>query len=231
MAYSYAYPQAALTVDTVVLTVARRQLQVLLIERGIEPFDSNWAIPGGSVQVEHEDLHAAASRELQQETVLGRDDVYLEQLFTFGAVDRDPRGRVVSVAYYALVSAELLPKVRGGDDAREARWFNVAQAQALPLAFDHNTILTTALMRLRGKIDCDPRIAVGLVPDEFTQAELRRVFEAVQGKALDRGNFSKRFVRLRSDELIIDAQGFRDLPGSGRPPRLYRFSPNALDAR
>jgi 8-oxo-dGTP diphosphatase len=228
MAHSYEYSRASLTVDTVVLTVARKQLQVLLIERGIEPFAGSWAIPGGFVRVEHEALDHAAARELEEETGLTQADVFLEQLYTFGAPERDPRGRVVSVAYYALVSADLLPKVRGGDDARSARWFSVAEAQELALAFDHQSILNCALERVRGKIDYDPRIAAGLVPQEFTQAELRRAFEGVLGKALDRGNFSKRFARLRNDALVLDAEGFRDLPGSGRPPRLYRFNPGAF---
>jgi 8-oxo-dGTP diphosphatase len=225
--FSYTYPRPALTVDMIVFTVFRASLQVLLIERKIEPFQGQWAIPGGFVHVDDdgggESLDAAAARELFEETGLRETDVYLEQLCTFGAPLRDPRGRVVSVAYMALVSADLLPKVRAGDDAADVRWFSLDSLANESLAFDHADILEMAVTRLRGKIDYQPRLAMGLVPDEFTQAELRRVLEVVHGRALDRGNFSKRFTRMRDDGFVVDAPGYRDLPGSGRPPKLYRF--------
>lgn len=225
--YVYDHPRPSVTVDMIVFTVARGALKVLLIRRGGEPFRDRWAIPGGFVQVNDEtggeSLDAAASRELEEETGLGRDDVYLEQLCTFGAPGRDPRGRVISVAWMALVSADLLPRVRAGDDAAEVRWFDAEAPDVAPLAFDHDEILAVAVERLRGKIDYAPQLAMGLVPDEFTQAELRRVFEVVHGRVLDRGNFSKRFTRLREEGVVIDAKGYRDLPGSGRPPKLYRF--------
>jgi 8-oxo-dGTP diphosphatase len=226
--YRYDYPRPSVTVDMIVFTVSGGTLRVLLVQRGGEPFKAAWAIPGGFVHVDEpvgggESLDQAASRELVEETGLDRADVYLEQLYTFGSPERDLRGRVILVAYMALVSAHLLPKVRAGSDAADVRWFDVVNGLPEPLAFDHAEILEVVLTRLRGKVDYEPRVALGLVPQEFTQAELRRVLEAVHGRPLDRGNFSKRFTRLREDGVVVGAQGYRELPSSGRPPKLFRF--------
>jgi 8-oxo-dGTP diphosphatase len=225
MAYTYEHPRPSVTVDMVIFTVDRGELRVLLIARQSAPFKGAWALPGGFVDVGDgepgESLLDAAFRELDEETNLGRGDVYLEQLYTFGDPGRDPRGRVISVAYYALVSSHLLPKVKAGDDAAEARWFGAEEALERPLAFDHREILAMALERLRGKIDYAPQVAVGLVPDEFTQAELRRVYEVVKGVKYDRGNFSKRFRRLIADGAIREVGGSRLPPGAGRPAKLY----------
>jgi 8-oxo-dGTP diphosphatase len=235
--HSYPYPLPALTVDTVIFTIAKGRLRVLLIKRGEKPFKGNWAIPGGFVEVgggyaagrkQGEGLDAAAARELQEETGLDakRDGVFLEQLYTFGTPGRDPRGRVVSVAYYALVSPDVSNRIRPGDDAAEADWLDVPDPthHKLSLAFDHDLILQTALDRIRGKIDYDPRIARGLLSSEFTQKEFRRVHEIVKGETYDRSNFAKRFRRLLTDGLFVPVGTTRELRGAGKPPKLYRFA-------
>src|SRR6266702_283053 len=161
MSYSYQYPRAALTVDCVVFGYDDNDLKVLLIERGLEPFKGRWALPGGFVRVD-ETLDEAARRELVEET--GLANVFLEQLYTFGAVDRDPRERVVSVAYYALVTlAEH--KTKAATDAADARWFPISKVPRL--AFDHADILATALTRLKGKGRYQP-IGFELLPPKFT---------------------------------------------------------------
>src|SRR6186713_3360673 len=150
MAYTYKYPRAALTVDCVVFGLDEGELKVLLIERGLEPFKGKWALPGGFVRVD-ETLDEAARRELEEEA--GLKHVFLEQLYTFGEVDRDPRERVVSVAYYSLVKLAD-HKVHAATDARDAAWFGVHDVPSL--AFDHADILQLGLDRLRGKLRYQP---------------------------------------------------------------------------
>jgi 8-oxo-dGTP diphosphatase len=150
MAYTYQYPRAALTVDCVVFGFDEGDLKVLVIERGLEPFKGRWALPGGFVRVD-EPLDAAARRELQEEA--GLTNVFLEQLYTFGMVDRDPRERVVSVAYYALVKLSE-HEAKAATDAANARWFPVLKVPRL--AFDHEAILRTAVERLKGKVRYRP---------------------------------------------------------------------------
>src|SRR3954462_7159752 len=150
MAHNYQYPRAALTVDCVVFGLDDDELKVFLIQRGLEPFKARWALPGGFVRVE-ETLEEAALRELEEET--GLRNVFLEQLYTFGAIDRDPRERVVSVAYYALVKLSDHP-ASGATDASDAAWFPVATVSAL--AFDHTGIMQTAALRLRSKVRYEP---------------------------------------------------------------------------
>ncbi len=150
--------------------------------------------------------------------------MFLEQLYTFGAPHRDPRGRVISVAYYALVSAHLLPKVEAGDDAAEVQWLPVNDALQKKLAFDHNKIVRMTLVRIQGRADYDPRIAAGLLPTEFSQAEFRRIHEVIMDRSFDRGNFSKKFRRMMENGSILPASGRRILRGAGRPPKLYTFS-------
>lgn len=227
--YRYEYPRAALTVDMVVFTVVDVDLKVLVIRRGQDPFKGAWALPGGFVNVsdeadQGEDVDAAASRELEEETGLRRQDVFLEQLYTFGKSGRDPRGRVVSVAYYALVPADLMRRVRAGDDAVDAKWISTRRLGEQPLAFDHATIVRAGMVRIAGKIEYDLRLAMSLVPTDFTKAELRRVFEVVTGQAYDKSNFNKRFNRMIEDGTIVDAPGKRLPPGPGRPAHLYAFA-------
>src|SRR5262245_39045522 len=160
MPHTYRFPRPALTVDMAVFGYDGNVLELLLIERGLEPFKGRWALPGGFVHID-ESVDEAARRELLEET--GLDDVYLEQLYTFGALERDPRERVVSVAYVALVERSKHAPT-AASDAKRAEWFAV---KALPkLAFDHDAIVATALTRLRGKVRYQP-IGFELLPDKF----------------------------------------------------------------
>src|SRR5881394_4631947 len=161
MPFTYQYPRAALTVDCVVFGFDETDLKVLLIERGLEPFKGKWALPGGFVRVD-ETLDAAARRELEEEA--GLKNVFLEQLYTFGALHRDPRERVVSVAYYALVKLSD-HRARAATDTADARWFPISKVPKL--AFDHADILETALSRLKGKVRYEP-IGFGLLPPKLT---------------------------------------------------------------
>ncbi len=209
------YPKPSVTVDVVMITLRGEELQVLLVKRDHAPYKGRWAIPGGFVQLD-ESLEAAARRELREET--GVIDVYLEQLYTFGDPGRDPRGRVISVAYIALVPAPLA--VKAGSDAREARWWPIDNLPAL--AFDHDTMLHYALTRLRYKIEYS---AVGfrLMPEYFTLSELQRAYEIILGEPLDKRNFRRRIMEA---EVIEPTEELRS--GEGRPARLYRFRPDAI---
>src|SRR6059036_2884978 len=187
MAFTYQYPRAALTVDCVVFAFDEGELKVLLIERALEPFRGKWALPGGFVRVD-ETLDEAARRELEEKG--GLRNVFLEQLYTFGAVDRDPRERVVSVAYYALVKMAA-HDTKAATDAADARWFPVSKVPKL--AFDHAGIFATALARLKGKVRYQP-IGFELLPPRFTLSELQHLYEAVLDTALDKRNFRKKVL-------------------------------------
>jgi 8-oxo-dGTP diphosphatase len=221
------YPRPSVTVDIVVLTVLDSDLKVLLVRRGSRPFEGAWALPGGFVKVsdepdQGESLRDAAERELAEETGLARGSMFLEQLYTFGDPGRDPRGRVVTVAHYALVRPDLVPLTKAGTDAAAARWFSVTtEVPELALAFDHARILEVALGRVRGKIDYTP-IAFELVTATFTIAELRAVHEAIKGTAYDPGNFRRRFQRMLADGVIAQAPGKRAT--GTKPARVYRFA-------
>jgi 8-oxo-dGTP diphosphatase len=200
------------TVDIVIFTVHDRELRVLLVERRYEPFRGRWAIPGGFVLSE-ESLEQAALRELREET--GVQDVYLEQLYSFGDPGRDPRGRVVTVAYFALISAARL--LQAGTDASDARWCPMGKLPAL--AFDHDAILSYALVRLRNKLEYTT-VGFQLLPEKFTLAQLQQVYEAILGKRLDKRNFRKKMALLgilRPTKEILRQ-------GAARPARLYEFS-------
>lgn len=228
--FRYDYARPSVTVDMVVFTVVDLDLKVLLIERGVPPFKGEWALPGGFVRVgngtdeQGEDVDDAAIRELQEETGLSPKDVFLEQLYTFGNANRDPRGRVISIAYYALVPADRVPRVKAGDDAVDTTWVSVSRLDRLELAFDHAKIIGAAVERIAGKIEYDLRLAMSLVPRSFTKAELRRVFEVVTGNDYDKSNFNKRFNRMTEDGVIVDAPGKRAAAGAGRPAHLYAFA-------
>lgn len=207
-----------LTVDVVIFALRDGALHVLLVRRGVAPYKGRWAIPGGFV-LEEESLEDAAKRELAEET--GVADVWLEQLYTFGDPGRDPRGRVVTVAYYALLSADALERTAppaGGSDAAEARWHRV---DALPaLAFDHRDILDYALERLRNKLEYTT-VGFELLPAAFTLSELQRVYEAILGKTLDKRNFRKKVELLG---VVTPLGEYKRTPGAKRPARLYAFS-------
>ena len=200
------------TVDVVIFSVAGATLQVLLIERGLPPFEGRWALPGGFLR-EGEDLEHAALRELEEET--GVRDVYLEQLYTFGDPRRDPRGRVVTVGYYALIAADRTTLV-ASTDARTARWWPVTQHPAL--AFDHEHILAYALERLRNKLEYTT-VGFQLLPRRFTLSDLQHLYEAILGRALDKRNFRRKLALLG---ILKPVKGRR--AERGRPAQLYEFS-------
>ena len=186
------------------------QLKVLLIERGLAPFLGQWALPGGFVRM-METTDEAARRELAEET--GLTNVFLEQLYTFSQVDRDPRERVVSVAHYALVRSSA---VKAGSDASQARWFDVRELP--PLAFDHGEILALGLERLRGKVRYQP-LGFELLPPKFTLGQLQRLYESILGRELDKRNFRRAFLRMSILEELDELQD----GVSHRPSRYYRF--------
>lgn len=198
------------TVDIVIFTIQQGVLKVLLVKRRIAPFLGQFAIPGGFIH-EDEDLEQAAVRELREET--GVSDVYLEQLYSFGKPDRDPRGRVVTVAYFALISADR--KLKAGSDAAEAAWYPMDHPP--PLAFDHATILNYALERLRNKLEYTT-VGFQLLPEKFTLTELQEVYEAILGKKLDKRNFRRKISVLKILEPVAEYRR-----GGQRPAQLYRF--------
>jgi 8-oxo-dGTP diphosphatase len=207
--FTYQYPRAALTVDCVVFGLDEGELKVLLIERALNPFKGRWALPGGFVRVD-ETLNEAARRELAEET--GLKDIFLEQLYTFGEVKRDPRERVVSVAYYALVKLSD-HRAKAATDAANAQWFPVAKAPKL--AFDHAEILRMALARLQGKVRYQP-IGFELLPEKFTLSQL---YEAVVETQLDKRNFRKKVL---SFGLLVPLKETQ-MVGRHRPAQLFRF--------
>jgi 8-oxo-dGTP diphosphatase len=225
------FRRPSVAVDIVVLTVtANAQLSVLLVRRNEHPFKGVWALPGGflrvgpSVKDQGEDLDAAAVRELEEETGLSPDVVFLDQLHAFGQAGRDPRMRVVSVAYYALVPPDLLPRVRPGGDASQVRWTSVTAARAGELAFDHQIILTTAVARVAEQLETTA-IARSLVGSTFTIPELRAAFESVTGKKLDHGNFRRKFNALVLSGVVERAPGKRAT--ASKPAAVYRFQPRS----
>lgn len=217
--YTYEYPRPAVTVDCVIFGYDEEDLKVLLIERDVEPFAGRWALPGGFVHLD-EDLEEAARRELAEETGVGR--VFMEQLYTFGAVERDPRGRVITVAYYALVKLSD-HRIRAATDARAAGWFAVGDPPAL--AFDHQDILDVALRRLQAKVRYRP-IGFELLPRKFTLTQLQRLYETVLGAPLDKRNFRKRILAMGILEELDEVE--QDV--AHRAARLYRFDRKAYRA-
>lgn len=211
MSFTYQYARPALAVDCVVFGLDA-DLQVLLIQRDLAPFQGRWALPGGFVRMD-ETLDEAAKRELEEETGVTR--VFLEQLYTFGELDRDPRERVVSVAYYALVKLSD-HRVKAATDARDAAWFSVVD---LPkLAFDHDRVLATALSRLKGKVAYQP-IGFELLPPKFTLSQLQHMYEVVLEKELDKRNFRKKALAMGFLEELDEVE--QDV--AHRAARLYRF--------
>lgn len=210
MQYSYAYPHPAVTTDIVIFTIQHSRLEVLLIQRLKDPFKDCWALPGGFVDID-ENLENAAMRELCEET--GVRDVYLEQLFTFGETARDPRERVITVAYFAVVPNHLLKPIAGSDAAAVA-WQPVDQLPAL--AFDHDRIIETARSRVSAKARYST-IACQFLPKEFTLSALQTVYEILLKEQLDKRNFRKWILSLN----CIEATGAMRRNGQHRPARLY----------
>ncbi len=208
-------PKVRVAVDIVIFAVREDRLKVLLIKRGVPPFEGRWAIPGGFVK-EDEGLDEAARRELHEET--GVSGVYLEQLCTFGEPKRDPRGRILSVAYFALFPPERAgtPPAAGGD-AKEASWFDAHKPPGL--AFDHADILNYARQRLRWKLEWTTA-GFGLLPKKFTLTELQRVFAAVLGRLSDKRNFRRKVLSLG----VLRGTKDRREEGLPRPAQLFEFS-------
>lgn len=212
------YNRPSVTVDVVIFTILDDTLKVLLIKRKAWPYEGMWAIPGGFIKID-EGLEDAAYRELEEETNVASADVYLEQLYTFGHPDRDPRTRVITVTYFALIGADKIDP-KAASDAVDVGWFSVYNPPAL--AFDHSKILEYALTRLRYKLEYS---AVGfqLLPEKFTLRELQDAYEIVLGTKLDKGNFRS---KLRKTQVVEPVDGYRTT--GGRPARLYRFKEDAV---
>ena len=211
-------PIANIAVDLVVLTVRQDRLQLLVIERGIDPYQGALALPGGFVQ-EDEDLPDAARRELHEETQISAASLHLEQLRTYAKPGRDPRGRIVSVAYLAL--APNLPTPVGDTDAARAYWMPVHELAGRRLAFDHADIIRDGLERARSKLEYTT-LATTFCPELFTLSELRRVYEVVWGVRLDARNFQRKVL---STEGFVVPTGEIRRGEAGRPARLYRRGP------
>ncbi len=209
-----------LTVDLVILTVRDNRLHVLLVRRGNEPYREQLALPGGFLRP-GEDLREAAERELVEETALDGTGLHLEQLGTYGAPDRDPRGRVVSVVYLAL--APDLPVPVAGSDASGAHWAPVDTVRG-KLAFDHDHILDQGVERARTLLELTT-LATAFCGPAFTIGDLRNVYEVVWGTRLDPRNFSR---KVASTEGFVEPTGDRRVPETGRPAALYRSGPARL---
>jgi 8-oxo-dGTP diphosphatase len=209
--YQYEHPHPAVTTDIVVFTIRHESLKVLLIKRAEDPYMGSWALPGGFVGIS-EGLDEAAERELGEET--GVTGVYLEQLYSFGKPDRDPRERVITVAYYALIPSDRI-RIQAASDAEAVGWF--ALNELPPLAFDHQRILHMALERLRAKLDYST-IAFQFMPQEFTLTELQSVYELILGEPIDKRNFRKRILALKA----VEETGQERRDGAHRPAKLYR---------
>jgi 8-oxo-dGTP diphosphatase len=208
------YDRPSVTVDIVIFTIRQGDLQVLLVKRKAEPFADRWAIPGGFVHLD-ESLEEAARRELREETNV--DDVYLEQLYTFGEPRRDPRMRVITVAYIALIPSDELV-LRASTDTKDVRWYSVYDHPKL--AFDHDKILEYALERVRNKL-MYTSIAFQLLPARFTLTQLQQTYEVILNKKLDKRNFRKKIL---SSELLRETDEIKR-DGAHRPAAMFEFMP------
>jgi 8-oxo-dGTP diphosphatase len=209
--FTYEYPRPAATVDCVIFGLDNADLKVLLIERLHDPFANQWALPGGFVDMD-ETIDKAAQRELEEET--GISDIFMEQLYTFGEVERDPRGRVISIAYYALVNVADC-KVIAGSDASQAQWF--ALEKLPPLAFDHDKIMEVAISRLKNKVRYQP-VGFELLPEKFTLTQLQKLYEKILGRELDKRNFRKKILKMNLLQAVEIQKGV-----AHRAAKLYKF--------
>ena len=209
--YCYRYPHPAVTTDCVIFGFDGERLQVLLIERGIEPFKGRWAFPGGFIKMD-ETAEEGALRELKEET--GMENAFIQQFHTFSNPLRDPRERVITIAFYALVRIQ---EVKGGDDAASARWFPLDEIPTL--AFDHDHMLRMATQRLRQEIHFHP-IGFELLPEKFTLRELQSLYEAILGITFDRRNFAKKMLHLE----ILNELDETVWPTPKREAKLFSFN-------
>lgn len=209
--FCYKYPHPAVTTDCVIFGFDGTRLQVLLVQRGIEPYKGRWAFPGGFLKMD-ESCEQGALRELQEET--GLTGAYIEQFHAFSDPNRDPRERVITVAYYALVKIQ---QVQGGDDADRADWF--ALDEVPPLAFDHDMILREALKRLRERIHFEP-VGFELLPEKFTMKQLQNLYEAILDVRFDRRNFTKKMLHFN----ILTQLDETTRPTPKREAFLYSFN-------
>ncbi len=215
MPYTYEYPRPSVTVDCIIFAFDRenKDIKVLLIQRLADPYKDCWALPGGFVDMD-ENLKTAAMRELEEET--GLRDIFLEQLYTFGAPNRDPRGRVISVAYYALIPLHKAQVPVAASDAKQVKWYSTKQ---LPdLAFDHDQILAIGLQRLKGKVRYQP-IGFELLNEKFALSELRDLYETILEKEIEKRNFRKKILSMNVLKELEEYQ--QGVPH--RAARLYQF--------
>ncbi|MBK7895172.1 MAG: NUDIX domain-containing protein [Candidatus Promineifilaceae bacterium] len=211
------FERPSVTVDVVIFSLVEDKLKVLLIKRQAAPFANMWAIPGSFVKM-NESLEKAAVRALADET--GVTDVYTEQLYTFGEPNRDPRTRVITVAYFALVPHDAIHH-KVGRDASETGWFPISQLP--PLAFDHAEIVEYAYRRLRYKLEYSS-VGFRLLPDVFTLTELQTAYEIILGEELDKRNFRRKILSAE----ILEETGEKKKEGEGRPAMLYRYREDAV---
>lgn len=214
--YHYKYPHPSVTTDCVIFGFDGTNLNVLLVERGIEPYKGRWALPGGFMRMD-ESAEEGALRELKEET--GLEGAYIKQFGTFTAPNRDPRERIITIAYYALVKIQ---EVRGADDAADARWFPLNKIPSL--AFDHDMILRTALNELRKQIHFEP-VGFELLPEKFTIKELQNLYEAILGVNFDRRNFYNKMKRFE----ILDQLDERTMPTPKKEAFLFKFNPDKYE--
>ena len=209
--YCYTYPHPAVTTDCVIFGFDGSELQVLLIERGIEPFKGKWAFPGGFLNMD-ETAGEGALRELKEET--GLENAYIEQFNTYSDPGRDPRERVITIAHYALVRIQ---EVKGGDDAAKAQWFPIDEVPQL--AFDHDKILRDAMRKLRERIHFEP-IGFELLPEKFTMRDLQILYESILGVKFDRRNFAKKMMHYE----LLNQLDETVRPTAKRDALLYSFN-------
>ncbi len=220
MVFTYEYPRPCVTVDCVVFGLDEDELRVLLIQRDNPPFEGKWALPGGFVNMD-ESLEAAALRELEEET--GAKNLFLEQLYTFGDVGRDPRDRVITVAYFALVKLSD-QTIQAATDARSTLWFNINEIPEL--AFDHAKVLATAYNRLKAKVRYQP-VGFELLPATFTLTQLQTLYETILDRPLDKRNFRKKILSM--DIVVPTGQVQQGV--SHRAAMLYQFDKATYDIR
>ena len=207
--FSYKYPRPAVTTDCVIFGFDGKQLHILLIERSRDPYKGTWALPGGFLEMD-ETAEEGAARELYEETHV--KDVFLEQFHVFSAVNRDPRERVITIAFYALIR-QCDYQILAGDDAARACWFEVDELP--PLAFDHDEIISKAREHLKIKLKVSP-IAFRLLDEQFTMGELQRVYELISGRTYDRQNFYRQAMVSGLLENINEKES--------SPTQLFRFN-------